>query len=105
MERELRQLRIAWPETPDVASRLELRRRRRLLVPAVALALVALVAALAVPQSRSAILRFFHLRGVNVQQVETLPAAQERPLAAGLGNEIGDTRAQSLLGGPFLPVS
>jgi hypothetical protein len=105
MERELRELRVDWPETPDVASRLALRRRRRLLVPAVALAAVAVAAALAVPQSRSAILRFFHLRGVTVQQVDTLPRADERPLAAGLGDPIEEIRARSLLGGPFLPPS
>ena len=88
LERDLRSLgsTVAWPPTPDVASRLELRpRRRRALVVAVALAVVALVAAFAVPQSRSAILRFFHLRGVTVERVGTLPPAQELPLAAGLG--------------------
>jgi|SRR5581483_2033799 len=104
MERELRALRVDWPDTPDVASRLELRRRRRLLLPAAALAAVAVAAAFAVPQSRSAILRFFHLRGVTVEQVGTLPRADERPLAAGLGVEIGESRAQIVLGGPFLPA-
>jgi hypothetical protein len=106
LERELLALRIEWPETPDVASRLELRPRRRLLLPALVLAaIVAIAAALAVPQSRSAILRFFHLRGVTVERVGTLPSADERPLAVGLGGEIGDTRARTLLGGPFLPSS
>jgi hypothetical protein len=106
LERDLRSLRIAWPETPDVASRLELRPRRRLLVPALVLAtIVAVAAAFAVPQSRSAILRFFHLRGVTVERVGTLPPAEERPLTAGLGAEIDDTRARALLGGPFLPAA
>jgi hypothetical protein len=89
-----------------VASRLELRPRRRLLVPAlVVAAIVAVAAAFAVPQSRSAILRFFHLRGVTVERVGTLPAAEERPLAAGLGGKIDDARARTLLGGPFLPAA
>jgi hypothetical protein len=97
---------VAWPPTPDVASRLELhaRPRRRALVAAVALALVALVAAFAVPQSRSAILKFFHLRGVTVEQVDTLPPAQEVPLAAGLGSVVDDEEAGQVLGGPFLPL-
>ena len=104
LERDLRSLRVAWPETPDVASRVELRPRRRLLLPAlVVAAVVAVAAAFAVPQSRSALLRFFHLRGVTVERVDTLPPAEERPLAAGLGTVVGDARAGTLLGGPFLP--
>ena len=105
LERSLRTLRVDWPPTPDVASRLELRARprRRALVAAVALAVVAVAAAFAVPQSRSAILRFFHLRGVTVERVGTLPPAQEVPLSAGLGNVVGDEAARQVLGGPFLP--
>ena len=104
LERDLRALRVEWPETPDVASRLELRPRRRLLVPALVLAsILAVAAAFAVPQSRSAILRFFHLRGVTVERVGTLPPAEERPLAAGLGSQIDDAQAKSVLDGPFLP--
>jgi hypothetical protein len=106
LERDLRALRVDWPETPDVASRLELRPRRRLLVPALVFAaILAVTAAFAVPQSRSAILRFFHLRGVTVERVGTLPPAEERPLAAGLGSEIDDAQARALLGGPFLPAA
>jgi len=106
LERDLRALRLDWPETPDVASRLELRPRRRLLVPALAFAVIlAVAAAFAVPQSRSAILRFFHLRGVTVERVGTLPRAEERPLAAGLGSAIDDARAKIVLGGPFLPAA
>ncbi len=72
----------------------------------VAVALVAaLAAAFAVPQSRSAILRFFHLGGVTVVRVETLPPAQERPLAAGLGEQVSDDEAARALGAPFLPRS
>jgi len=105
LEQALRTLRVEWPETPDVAGRLDLRprRRRRVLVAAVALAVVALAAAFAVPQSRSAILRFFHLRGVTVERVRTLPPAAEVPLSAGLGSEESDADAARTLGGPFLP--
>jgi hypothetical protein len=81
---------LELPPAPDLVpalrARLEPRRRRRPLVVAViAAALVALVAALAVPQARSTILRFFHLGGVTIERVETLPPAQERPFAQGLG--------------------
>jgi hypothetical protein len=68
-----------------------------------ALALVALAAAFAVPDSRSAILRFFHLGGVTIERVRTLPAAEEQPLAAALGSPIQEDDAMRELGAPFLP--
>jgi hypothetical protein len=54
-----------------------------------------------VPEARSAILRFFHLGGVTVERVDTLPAAQERPLAAGLGDPVTAEEAALVLGRPF----
>src|SRR5919198_2265610 len=77
----------AAPElAPRVRGRIERRsRRRRAFVVAVALAVVALGIAFAVPQARSAILRFFHLGAATVERVETLPRAERRPLVAGLG--------------------
>lgn len=107
LERNLRSLGPAldWPPAPDVAARLQLSRRRRVLLPAVALVGVALAAAFAVPQSRSAILRFFHLRGVTIERVGSLPPAEARPLAAGLGQVVGDARASDALGSPFLPAA
>ena len=107
LERELRGLAVAWPETPEL--RLELgarvRSRRPLLVAvAVALVVAALAAAFAVPQSRGAILRFLHLGGVTVEVVDTLPSAQERPLAAGLGPVVTAADARRHLGAaPLLP--
>ena len=101
-ERELRSLNVAWPPAPELRIALARRRRRRMVV-AVAL-VTALVAAFAVPQSRSAILHFFHLGGVTVVQVDTLPPAQERPLSAGLGQPVGDRAAARTLGAPFLPA-
>lgn len=105
LERSLRALEVDWPATPDIASRLEPGRRARTrTLPVVALAAaVAIAAAFAVPQSRSAILRFFHLRGVTVEQVQTLPPEAERPLSAGLGAPVGDDAAARTLGGPFRP--
>ena len=93
---------IEWPETPAFELWLERapRRRRRGLLVAVALALVALGLAFAVPQARSAILRFFHLGGVTVARVSTLPAAEQRPLAADLGVPVSRAEAEAALGGP-----
>ena len=101
-EHALRSLQIDWPETPDIRLELATRRRRGLVVAAVALA-IAVAAAFAVPDSRSAILRFFHLGGVTVIHVGTLPPAQERPLTAGLGMAVSDADARRTLGAPFLP--
>jgi hypothetical protein len=77
------------PSEPDLRSRVGERierrpRHRRALVLALAL-LVALGIALAVPNARSAILRFFHIGAVTIERVETVPAARGRPLVAGLG--------------------
>ena len=111
LERELRGLAVAWPETPELVHGLGLdlgarvRSRRPLLVAvAVALVVAALAAAFAVPQSRGAILRFLHLGGVTVEIVDTLPSAQERPLAAGLGPVVTAADARRYLGAtPLVP--
>jgi hypothetical protein len=80
---------LEFPPEPDlrgrVRERIERRRFFRPLVFAVALVVVAFGIAMAVPQARSAILDFFHIGSVTIEHVETLPPAQERPLAAGLG--------------------
>jgi hypothetical protein len=73
-------VRDAWPH---VASRLHRRRWWPALV-AVAAAL-AVGIAFAVPPARSAILKFFHIGSVSVEQVQTLPPAQTRPFSTGLG--------------------
>jgi hypothetical protein len=57
------------------------RRRRRQLVFAVAIGFAALAVAFAVPGSRAALLRFFHLRGATVSLVDRLPpVTARRPL-------------------------
>src|SRR5256885_16974393 len=89
LERELRDLDVEWPQTPElrlVLGERPRRRSRRPLYAAIALVLVGLAAAFAVPQSRGAILRFLHLGGQTIQVVDTLPPAQERPLAERLGS-------------------
>lgn len=69
---------LELPPTPDVAAAVRARiarrarRRRGALALALALLLAAAVA-LAVPAARSAILRFFHIRGAQVSLVERLP--------------------------------
>ena len=78
------------PSTPDLAprvrSRIERRfGRRRGLALAFGLAVVALGIAFAVPDARSAILRFFHIGAATVERVETLPPAKQRSLVSGLG--------------------
>lgn len=102
LERELSSLAIAWPETPTFT--LELSHRRRRWPLAVAVAFAALAAAFAVPQSRAAILDLFDFGGVTIERVDTLPAAQERPLASGLGYVVTQTEAKDALGTrPLLP--
>jgi hypothetical protein len=99
------------PTTPDlvggVAARLQprARSRRPLAFVVAGVALVAFATALAVPSARSSILRFFHLGGVTVERVETLPPAEERPLTANLGESIPvDEAAQRVGFQPLLPA-
>jgi hypothetical protein len=74
---------LDWPAEPDLEQRVlrglreapPRRRRvpRRALVIAFAVLAVAIGAVFAVPQTRAAILEFFHLRGVTIQHVDELP--------------------------------
>jgi hypothetical protein len=90
---------VEWPATPAFALR---RVRRRRWLVAVALVLLALAIAFAVPPARSAILRFLDIGGVRIERVDTLPAAQERPLADALGGVPATAaEARELLGVPF----
>jgi hypothetical protein len=50
-----------------------------------------------VPESRGAILRFFHLGGVTIQVVDTLPHAEEQPLTAGLGPVVSLASAKRVI--------
>jgi hypothetical protein len=104
LERALVQLgrELDLPPEPDLRSRVRARierrsRYRRALVPALAL-LVALGIAFAVPDARSAILRFFHIGAVTIERVETLPAARDRPLTAGLGPALALDEAEARSG-------
>jgi len=105
LERALVQLgrELDLPPEPDLRSRVRERidrrpRYRRALVPALALLLVALGIAMAVPDARSAILRFFHIGAATIERVETLPPARERPLTAGLGPALSLREAEARSG-------
>ena len=112
LETELRALAIDWPPTPqfDPVPRPVLEppgakraRRARLLALAAAVVVAALAAAFAVPQSRGAILRFFHLGAATVRVVDTLPRADERPLSSGLGPVISVAVARRTVETLLLP--
>ena len=97
---------IAVPSTPElaVAVRSRIRRRRwaRRTLVAVAAAAAALGVAFAVPTARSALLRFFHLEGVTVVRVDTLPAQRARALGRSLGSPVPLAVAERRLGFRFL---
>ena len=77
---------VEFPPTPELSTRVRQRLaeqparrwtiprpyRSRLLI-ALAVLAVAIGAVMAVPQTRAAILRFFHLRGVTIERVNELP--------------------------------
>jgi hypothetical protein len=93
---------LDFPAAPDlvagVRARLERPSRRRPFVFAIALVVIAFGIAMAVPDARSAILRFFHIGAVTVEQVETLPEARQRPLTAGLGPALSRSEAERRAG-------
>jgi len=95
------------PPEPDLRSRVRERierrtRYRRAAVLALAVLVVAVGIALAVPPARSAILRFFHIGSVTIERVDTLPAARERSLVAGLGPALSLRNAEKSSGVPLV---
>jgi len=95
---------LELPPTPDlltpVRRRIAPRRRttRRWAALAVAILVVGFGVAMAVPDARSSILRFFHIGSVTVERVKTLPPASEAPLTAGLGPVRTRTDAERVAG-------
>jgi hypothetical protein len=93
LERELRGLgdSLAFPPTPDLGPTVRARlperpstRWPRRLVLVVAVLGVAVIAGLAIPQARSAILRVFGIGSVRVEYVDSLPAVKpDVPLSLG----------------------
>jgi hypothetical protein len=102
LESELRGLDVEWPDAPRFALREHPGRRRRWAFVA-ALVAAAVAVAFAVPDSRGAILRFFHLGGAAVQVVETLPPARSAPLTDGLGDVIPLAAARTTVSRLLVP--
>jgi hypothetical protein len=113
LERALVQLGegLAFPEAPDVSGEVRrrlaaekpprLRPRRRTFAVALAVLAVAIGAAMAVPPARTAILEFFHLRGVTVERVETLPRV---PPAAEQSLDLGQPVHLTSTGVPLVKI-
>jgi hypothetical protein len=95
---------LQYPEEPDLAPAVLVRLEgrpfpwRRAAAIALAVLVVAVSTAFAVPAARTAILRFFHLGGATVIRVETLPPAVERAQAGGLGRPLPRAAAERELG-------
>ena len=100
---------VAFPVEPDLAPRVLAGARGRpfpwrAAALAFAVVVLAVATAFAVPQARSAILRFFHLGGATVELVDTLPPAAERAQAGGLGRPLTLAAAERRVGfGLLLP--
>jgi hypothetical protein len=106
LERELAELRIEWPDTPDVAAAVSLRlaapppRRRwwvarpawQLAVAAVAL-LIAVV--MAVPPTRAAVLDLLGLRSVRIEHREPRPSTFGRGLSLGTPVTLNQARRRA----------
>jgi hypothetical protein len=89
---------LDWPAEPELEQRVLRRIReaapihrrpvpRRALVIALAVLAVIVGAVFAVPQTRAAILEFFHLRGVTIERVRELPTVS---VQTGLGTFLGE---------------
>src|SRR5262245_8645082 len=89
---------LEWPAEPEldqpvlrrIREAAPVRRRavsRRALVIALAVLAAVVAAVFAVPQTRAAILEFFHLRGVTIERVQELPTV---PVQPGLGTFLGE---------------
>lgn len=115
LDRELRELGAAmeWPETPDLAAAVRASAglappsRSRLLLrrPVVAVALgvlVAVVAALAVPQARTAILRALGIGSVRIELVDELPPLAPRFDLSLLGAPLSLAEARERFHGTLL---
>lgn len=101
LELALRQLgaELDWPPEPTLAPRVVAairvpRRRglRRPLALAFAVLILAVAVAMAVPPARSAILDFFHIGGVEIQRVETLPRLPAERAAPGVRVPLAEAR-------------
>ncbi len=108
LERELRALAVTldWPAerdfVPAVRARLQSRQRRplpwrRIAAVAALVLVVGIAATMAVPDARTAVLRFFGLKGVTVIRVEQLPPAPP-PSEAFFGEQVSLAEAERIAG-------
>ncbi len=104
LERTLHELAAAtrYPSTPELSASViaaipvQRRRRWRLVVIALAAAIVAVGVALAVPPARSAILDWLGLGPIEVRRVEKLPRVPRNPeLSLGQKTTLGDARRRT----------
>lgn len=113
LERELREVGrlLAFPPEPDLVPavlrrlaepRRPLFERRRALVVALAVLVVAVGAVFAVPPARTAILRFFHIGSETVERVQVLPPAERRSPVEGLRGPMSLADAKRLARVPVL---
>ena len=113
LERELSALAssVDWPDGPDVVPRVAARiaderprpARRRRAALACAVALVALVAALAVPPARTAILDWLGIGGAQIVRVDELPSLAPTPGLEILGVPVTLDEARARAGFRFAP--
>jgi hypothetical protein len=89
---------LAVPDAPDVAPRVlaALERparptRIRLAVVLGAVAVAVLLAALAIPDARSALARLFHIGAARIEVVDDLPAVEPQPSELDLGPTLGES--------------
>ena len=111
LERELQALSssLDWPETPDVSRRVVARTAgarprplvRRRLALALAVVLAALVAVLAVPPARTAVLDWLGIGGAQIIRVDDLPSVAATPGLEILGERVTLDQAQERAGFPF----
>ncbi len=112
LERELRGLAASmdWPEAPDARFRgrppcrratAGPRPRRRRLAIAVAVVLAALLAVLAVPPARTAILDWLGIGAARIVRVDELPALAPEPGLEILGDRVSIDGAAARAGFPF----
>jgi hypothetical protein len=111
LERELQALSSAldWPETPDVSQRVFARTAadrprpvvRRRLALALAVVLAALVAVLAVPPARTAVLDWLGIGGAQIVRVDDLPSVSATPGLEILGDRVTLDEARERAGFPF----
>jgi hypothetical protein len=89
---------LDMPETPDLAPAVLARlgtgkpasHRPRLVLVLAVLALAALLATLAIPDARSALLRFLRIGGDRIELVDELPVVSPNPPELDLGRALGE---------------